>query len=107
MFFDREKGGLQSNRLVGDLDLIKGHPVHDLYFSGDGQNLILVIISLDAYQKQVSTVILPEDLKEITRKSTGYSVHDLLTERSYRWRGVQNYVELTPENPIHIFRIEG
>ena len=36
-----------------------------------------------------------------------FSVHDLLTDQRYTWRGSHNYVALRPwESPAHILRIE-
>lgn len=72
--------------------------------SHNGQNTILVLISLDAYQKQVSTVQIPDQFAHINAKGE-YRVHDQLTGKTYPWKGLNNYIELTPDNPVHIFQL--
>jgi starch synthase (maltosyl-transferring) len=72
----------------------------------DCQNVIVVIINLDAYQKQVSNVTIPLDKCGI-REDEEYGVSDLLSNRYYRWKGATNYVELSPESPVHIFKVRG
>jgi starch synthase (maltosyl-transferring) len=70
-----------------------------------GQNVLLILVSLDPYQKQVSTVQFPLADFGIDPHSS-YEVCDLLTGAAYTWMGPENYVELTPENPVHIFRVD-
>jgi starch synthase (maltosyl-transferring) len=37
---------------------------------------------------------------------TTFAVFDLLANRSYRWQGTRNYVELRPyEMPAHVFQV--
>jgi starch synthase (maltosyl-transferring) len=74
--------------------------------SHDGLNTLLIIVNLDAYQTQATTVALPDDVYGVARDGE-YGVHDLLSDARYRWTGLTNYVELSPENPVHIFRIGG
>jgi starch synthase (maltosyl-transferring) len=71
----------------------------------DGLNTLLILVSLDAHQKQVTTVNLPPDVCGVD-KVKDFGVHDLISDERYRWVGSRNYVELTPENPVQIFRIE-
>jgi len=71
----------------------------------DGQNFILVLISLDPGRTQMSTVNVPLEKYGIS-SGQEFGVHDLLSDKRYRWTGSENYVELTPEDPVHIFRIE-
>jgi starch synthase (maltosyl-transferring) len=69
------------------------------------QSVIMVVISLDPYQKQACTVHASLAGYGIDSRSP-YEVCDLLTGKTYSWMGDENYVELTPEHPVHIFRIE-
>lgn len=71
----------------------------------NGQNVILVLVSLDPRQKQVTQVQLPLDECGLV-EGQSFGVHDLLSDKRYHWTGSTNYIELTPENPVHIFRIE-
>ena len=70
-----------------------------------GLNTLLVLVSLDAYQKQVATVKVPLEACGLV-SGKEFTAHDLLNDNRYRWAGSENYIELTPENPVHIFRIE-
>lgn len=69
-----------------------------------GDNLLLIVISLDPWRAQHSFIHIPLDLLQCSDFET-YQVHDLITESRYLWSGSRNYVELTPESPAHIFRI--
>ncbi len=71
----------------------------------NGQNTILVVVSLDPEQKQAGTVQLPLEEVGLT-VGKGFIAHDLLSDERYCWTGSENYIELSPENPVHIFRIE-
>ena len=68
-------------------------------------NIILVVVNLDAFLVQSSFIHLP--LPEFgLSESEAYQVHDLLTDARYTWHGSRNYVELDPSTqPAHIFRV--
>jgi starch synthase (maltosyl-transferring) len=68
-------------------------------------NIILVVVNLDAHRKQNSFVDVPVDqFGQI--ESNEYQMHDLLNDARYTWRGRRNYVELDPEiQPAHIFLV--
>jgi starch synthase (maltosyl-transferring) len=68
-------------------------------------NIILVVVNLDAHRKQNSFVDVPVD-QFGQMESNEYQVHDLLNDARYTWRGRRNYVELDPEiQPAHIFLV--
>jgi starch synthase (maltosyl-transferring) len=71
----------------------------------DAQNIILVAVNLDADNKQVATLKVPLDACGLSAERS-FAVHDLLTDERYFWTGEVNYIELTPENPVHVLRIE-
>ncbi len=71
----------------------------------DGRNTLLILVNLDAYQQQVGIVTVPLEVCGLTIGKE-FTAHDLLSDKRYRWAGADNYVELTPEHPVHIFRIE-
>ncbi|MGZ8901451.1 MAG: alpha-1,4-glucan--maltose-1-phosphate maltosyltransferase, partial [Limisphaerales bacterium] len=70
-----------------------------------GDNIILVVVNLDAHHTQSGWVELP--LKDFEISATGsYQVHDLLSGARYLWQGEHNYVELNPHfSTAHIFRL--
>ncbi len=73
--------------------------------SGDGTNLMLVVVNLDPHRAQQGWVTLALDDLGI---DTGhpYQVHDLLGDARYLWHGPVNYVALEPTAvPAHIFRV--
>jgi starch synthase (maltosyl-transferring) len=86
----------ENDQILGYVKAVKGDYVRDL---------ILVLVNLDPWQTQVSNVIFPLTEYGMDWHAT-YKAHDLLTDKVYTWQGEKNYVELTPENPVHIFRIE-
>ncbi len=71
----------------------------------NGQNTILIAVNLDPSQKQSTTLNIPFKKCGISINKT-YTVHDLLSDKHYSWTGSKSYIELTPENPVHIFRVE-
>lgn len=68
-------------------------------------NLILVVVNLDAYYTQKGMLRLPyEALKLNTNQH--FRLTDLITENHYNWYDEWNYVELNPTLPLHIFKLE-
>ena len=73
--------------------------------TGDGANLILVVVNLDPFLVQTGFVDLDLDVLGVAGSDT-FEVSDLLAGNSYRWQGRRNYVALLPaETPAHIFRV--
>jgi starch synthase (maltosyl-transferring) len=68
-------------------------------------DIILTVVNLDPTWTQAGWVHLPlEDFGIETDEE--FTVHDLLTEDTYTWRGEWNYVELNPETrPAHVFAV--
>jgi len=73
--------------------------------SGNGSNVLLVIVNLDFRYKQSGWVEIP--INEFGLDSSEpYQVHDLLTDARYQWHGSRNYIELSPSHlPAHIFKL--
>lgn len=73
--------------------------------TGDYSNIILVVVTLDAYHKQSGTVRVP--LSELGLDADKpYLAHDLLSGDRYVWQGEDNYVELDPAaTPAHIIKL--
>jgi len=73
--------------------------------SPDGQDAVLVIVSMDDVWTQSGWTDLDLDALGIAPEST-FDVHDLLSDARYVWRGSHNYIELNPEaSPAHIFHV--
>jgi len=71
-------------------------------FDDDKQNETLMVVSLDSYHTGKAMVKLPLD-----KIGTQHiSVTDLITGNTYSWDNEWNYVELPPELPFHLFKIQ-
>ncbi|SFD26407.1 alpha-1,4-glucan--maltose-1-phosphate maltosyltransferase [Spirosoma endophyticum] len=76
------------------------------YLKVSGANRLLMVVNTDAYQRRAGVVQVPIWLLGI-EPDQSYTVHDLLTEAYYTWKGEYNYVELDPyQLPMHLLRIE-
>ena len=73
--------------------------------SEEGENVILVVVSLDPHHLQAGWVEL--DLPELgLAAGEGFQVHDLLSGARYLWQGARNYVQLDPASaPAHVFHV--
>jgi len=67
---------------------------------------ILVVVNTDPHNARWSMVHVPIEEMGI-EPDEDYVVRDLLTDTSYTWRGVRNYVRLDPaEQPGHLLLVE-
>jgi len=71
-------------------------------YDDDKQNETLMIVSLDAYHTGKAMIKLP--VEKIG--SQHIEVTDLITGNTYSWDNEWNYVELPPELPFHLFKIQ-
>jgi starch synthase (maltosyl-transferring) len=73
--------------------------------SGDGENIIMVLVNLDPFHTQSGFVTVPLEKYGI-RPDQPYLAHDLISNDRYIWQGPRNYVELNPSMmPAHILKI--
>ena len=71
----------------------------------DLANIILTVVNLDPHHTQSATVNVPLQAWGFDTEKP-YQVIDLLTDKTYPWRGEWNFVELNPAVcPAHIFRL--
>ncbi|MBI2816186.1 MAG: alpha-1,4-glucan--maltose-1-phosphate maltosyltransferase [Acidobacteria bacterium] len=73
--------------------------------SEDLSNVIVVVVNLDAFHRQVGWINL--DLESLgLHPRQAFQAHDLLSGGRFLWSGSRNYVELVPDSlPAHIFRL--
>ncbi len=73
--------------------------------SDDRQNIIVVVVNLDAHDTQESTIHLP--LEEMgVDPHHGFAVEDLMFDEIYHWQGASNFVSLDPRSkPVHILKL--
>lgn len=73
--------------------------------SPDLSNIILVVVNLDPYNTQESTIHIPHTQWNIASHEN-YTVIDLLSGQTFIWKGGKNYVKLNPHaEPVHIFKV--
>jgi starch synthase (maltosyl-transferring) len=67
---------------------------------------LLFVVNLDPFRTQSSFVYVPVEEFGLAHDQE-YQVEDLLTNRSYLWRGERNFVELSPQaEPAHVLLIK-
>jgi starch synthase (maltosyl-transferring) len=71
-----------------------------------GDDMLLFAVNLDPYHVQAGFVHVDVVRLGLAEDQT-YTVHDLLTDERYVWRGAHNYVELRPERvAAHALHVE-
>jgi starch synthase (maltosyl-transferring) len=71
-------------------------------YDDDKENETLMVVSLNPYNQSQAMIRLP--LEHL--KSQSVQIVDLITGNSYDWNKEWNYVELNPELPFHLFKIQ-
>ncbi|MGA7799507.1 MAG: alpha-1,4-glucan--maltose-1-phosphate maltosyltransferase [Gammaproteobacteria bacterium] len=73
--------------------------------SDDLDDVVLVIVNLDARHTQSGWVELPLEILGLDARHP-YQMHDLLSGARFLWHGPRNFVQLDPAAvPAHIFRL--
>lgn len=70
-------------------------------FDDNKQDETLMVVSLDSHNTGKAMIKLPLD-----KIGTPLQITDLITGNSYSWNNEWNYVELPPELPFHLFKIQ-
>lgn len=101
----REHPALQRNRNltlhhVGNDQLLAWSKCTD-----DGSDVVLVVVSLDPHHRQGDMLHLDMGGLRLD-DDAAFVVEDLLTGQRYHWQGQDNYVELGPELPGHVFHVQ-
>ncbi|MCL5788233.1 MAG: alpha-1,4-glucan--maltose-1-phosphate maltosyltransferase [Candidatus Marsarchaeota archaeon] len=75
-------------------------------WSDDGVSRLFIAVNINPYERHSGFVEMP--VKEMgLSESAPYTVRDLLTGERYVWRGVKNFISLTPDlRPAHILEVE-
>ena len=71
-------------------------------YDDDKQNETLMIVSLDPYNSKNAMIRLP--LEHGVYPSV--AIVDLITGNNYEWNSEWNYVELNPDLPFHLLKIQ-
>ncbi|UYL09627.1 alpha-1,4-glucan--maltose-1-phosphate maltosyltransferase [Bdellovibrio sp. SKB1291214] len=93
---------LQQNRTF------RFHPVNNdsliAYSKSFGEERIITVVNLDSKGSQSGMLELPLIDWNIG-ENQNFDMEDLLTGVTYTWNGWRNYVELRPDQPAHIFKL--
>lgn len=68
-------------------------------------NLIVVVVNLDPHDAQEGQLILPPDDVGLPPDEE-FPVRDVLRDTEHTWQGDRHYLNLSPEAPAHIFKME-
>ena len=98
----RENTSLQQTNNIIFCDTNNENVMAYYKFDDDRQNETLMVVNLDAFNKSQATVRIP--LSAVGNQPL--KINDLITGNSYYWDKEYNFVELPPELPFHLFKIE-
>ncbi|MDD2714387.1 MAG: DUF3416 domain-containing protein [Candidatus Wallbacteria bacterium] len=71
----------------------------------DKENVILVAVNLDPFNSQEARVTVPVEELGLSSDEE-YQVDELISGRSYSWRGRENYLRIEPwVEPVYIFKV--
>jgi len=77
-----------------------------LKVTDDLSNIILVVVNLDANNRQWGYVQLPKWKLNLGDR-INVKLHDLMTDEHYTWTQEWNFVEINPHTmPFHLFKVE-
>ena len=71
-------------------------------FDDEKQNETLMVVNLDPFSTIQTTIRIPVEQLGTTQ----IQVTDLITGNSYYWNQEWNFIELAPELPFHLFKIQ-
>lgn len=101
-FLRREHLSLQQTNNIVFCDTNNDQVIAYYKFDDDKQDETLMIVSLDSHHTGKAMVRLPVD----KIGTHNIQITDLITGNSYSWNNEWNYVELPPELPFHLFKIQ-
>jgi starch synthase (maltosyl-transferring) len=74
--------------------------------SEDGENVVLVVVSLDPQHEQGGFIDVPLEEWSLD-PSRPYQAHELISGQHYEWQGQRVFVTLSPDKcPVCVFRME-
>jgi starch synthase (maltosyl-transferring) len=98
----KEQTSLQQTNNIEFCDTNNEQVMAFYKFDDDKKDETLMVASLDAYNTARAMVRLPNALL----RNMPLQITDLITGNSYIWDKEWNFVELSPELPFHLFKIQ-
>lgn len=100
----KEQSSLQQTNNIKFLETGNDQLIAFYKWDIEKTNETITVISLDAHHSQTGSVQLPMQDLDI-HHGQKIEVKDLVTANSYNWYNEWNYIELHPNLPFHIFKI--
>ena len=100
----KEQSSLQQTNNIKFLETGNDQLIAFYKWDLEKTNETITVISLDAHHSQTGSVQLPMQDLDI-HHGQKIEVKDLVTANSYNWYNEWNYIELHPNLPFHIFKI--
>lgn len=97
----KENASLQQTNNIVFCDTNNDKVMAYYKYDDELQNETIMVVSLDNYNKTQAVVRIP--IEKIGNKPI--TITDLITGNSYIWDKEWNFVELNPELPFHLFKI--
>jgi starch synthase (maltosyl-transferring) len=98
----KEQTSLQQTNNIEFCDTNNEQVLAYYKFDDDKENETLMVASLDAYNTAQAMVRIPNALL----RNLPLRITDLITGNSYIWDKEWNFVDLSPELPFHLFKIQ-
>ncbi|AWG22557.1 alpha-1,4-glucan--maltose-1-phosphate maltosyltransferase [Flavobacterium faecale] len=98
----KEQASLQQTNNIVFCDTNNDNLIAYYKFDDDLNNKTLMIVNLDAHNTQTGMVRLPIEKLGVNP----IRIVDLITGNSYLWDREWNYVEVSPDLPFHLFKIQ-
>lgn len=98
----KENSSLQQTNNIVFCDTNNEHVIAYYKFDDNLESETLMVVSLDAHQTGTAMIKLPVD----KLGTHNIQITDLITGNSYSWNNEWNYIELSPDLPFHLFKIE-
>ena len=101
-FIRKQQTSLQQTNNVVFCDTNNDQVLAYYKFDDEKQNETLMVVNLDAFNTIQTTIRIPVEHLETTQ----IQVTDLITGNTYFWNQEWNFIELSPELPFHLFKIQ-
>jgi starch synthase (maltosyl-transferring) len=101
-FIRKQQTSLQQTNNVVFCDTNDDQVLAYYKFDDEKQNETLMVVNLDAFNTIQTTIRIPVEHLGTTQ----IQVTDLITGNAYFWNQEWNFIELSPELPFHLFKIQ-
>lgn len=101
-FIRKEQASLQQTNNIVFCNTNNDQVLAYYKFDDEKQNETLMVVNLDAFNTIQTTIRIPVEHLGTTQ----IQVTDLITGNSYYWNQEWNFIELDPELPFHLFKIQ-